>query len=332
MVAPVLFLLMISDIAREVSPSTRVSSFVDDTRVKRGIKDVALDCMALQSDLQAIYDWAEDVGLQFNSKKFECVRYWPRSSSPDQPYLSPNGTPIEEKSHLRDLGVELSDDCSFTLHIDNVVTSVSKMIGWVLRTFRSRTKLVMLTCWSSLLQSRLDYCSQLWSPSDQASITKLENVARHFTSHIAGMEGRNYWERLEELSMYSQERRRERYMIIFIWKLAMGLVKGYTSIKFIYSPRRGWMAVPRNIVPKAPSCVKNARESSLAVKGALLFNMCPQGLRDMASDHQDRFKENLDAWLHGIPDQPTIPGCHRAANTNSLLHQVPVLLQQFDNP
>ena len=72
-VAPVLFLLMISDIAREVSPSTRVSSFVDDTRVKRGIKDVALDCMALQSDLQAIYDWAEDVGLQFNNKKFECV-------------------------------------------------------------------------------------------------------------------------------------------------------------------------------------------------------------------------------------------------------------------
>ena len=88
----------------------------------------------------------------------------------------------------------------------------------------------------------------------------------------------------------------------------------------------------RKLCSKVPACAKNARESSLAVKGALLFNMCPEGLGDMASDHQDRFKENLDAWLHGIPDQPTIPGCHRAANTNSLLHQVPVLLQQFDNP
>ena len=166
-IAPVLFLLMISDIAREVSPSTRVSSFVDDTRVKRGIKDVATDCQALQSDLQAIYDWAEDVGLQFNSKKFECVRYWPGNVSPEQPYLSPAGTPIEEKSHLRDLGVELSDDCTFNLHIENVVISVSRLIGWVMRTFRSRTKLVMLTYWSSLLKSRLDYCSQLWSPSDQ---------------------------------------------------------------------------------------------------------------------------------------------------------------------
>ena len=166
---------------------------------------------------------------------------------PEQPYLSPAGTPIEEKSHLRDLGVELSDDCSFNLHIDNVVTSVTKLIGWVLRTFRARTKLVMLTCWSSLLQSRLDYCSQLWSPSDKASIPKLEAVARNFTSHIEGMEGMDYWERLDALNMYSQERRRERYAIIFIWKLAMGLVKGYTSIEFKHNHRRRWSAVPKGL-------------------------------------------------------------------------------------
>ena len=63
-----------------------------------------------------------------------------------------------------------------------------------------------------------------------------------------------------------------------------------------------------------------------------LFNMCPQGLRDMESDHQDRFKENFDAWLHGIPDQPSIPGCSRTAISSSLLPQVPFMMQQFDNP
>ena len=44
------------------------------------------------------------------------------------------------------------------------------------------------------------------------------------------------------------------------------------------------------------------------------------------------FKENLDAWLHEIPDQPTIPGCQRAAKSNSLLDQVPMMLREFDNP
>ena len=130
----------------------------------------------------------------------------------------------------------MSKDSSFTIHIDNITTNVSKMVGWVLRTFRSRSRLVMMTCWSSMLQSRLDYCSQFWCPSDQTSITKLEDVCRHYTSHIEGMEGLNYWERLESLHMYSQERRRERYLIIFIWKIAMGMVKGYKDIQFIFSP------------------------------------------------------------------------------------------------
>ena len=225
----------------------------------------------------------------------------------------------------------MSKDCSFTIHIDNVTTNVSKMVGWVLRTFRSRSKLVMLTCWNSMLQSRLDYCSQLWCPSDQASITKLEDVCRHYTSHIEGMDGLNYWERLDSLHMYSQERRRERYLIIFIWKIAMGMVKGYKDIQFIFSPRRGWTALPKPVSSSAPASVRRARESSLAVKGVALFNLCPRGLRDMASEHQDRFKENLDSWLFEIPDQPSIPGCQRAACSNSLIDQVPMLMQQFEN-
>ena len=106
----------------------------------------------------------------------------------------------------------------------------------------------------------------------------------------------------------------------------MGLAKGYT-MDFIFSPRRGWTAVDLG----APASVRRARECSSAVKGATLFNLCPRGLRDMASDQQDRFKENLDAWLHDIPDQPTIPGCQRAALTNNLLHQVPLMLQEFEN-
>ena len=53
--------------------------------------------------------------------------------------------------------------------------------------------------------------------------------------------------------------------------------------------------MPKSINSKSPAAVRKAREGSLAFKGALLFNLIPQGLRDMASDHQDRFKDNLDA-------------------------------------
>ena len=64
----------------------------------------------------------------------------------------------------------------------------------------------MLTIWKSLVRSKLDYTSQIWSTSDQASISSLESVARHFTGQIHGMENLDYWERLQSLHLYSRER------------------------------------------------------------------------------------------------------------------------------
>ena len=135
------------------------------------------------------------------------------------------------------------------------------------------------------------------------------------------MSGLYYWERLNSLYPNSQERRRERYQIIFVWKVAQGLVQGYQA-NFYTSPRRGRLMQLSTLNNSAPASVRRARESSLKVKGARLFNAIPRDLRDMSVGTQDKFKARLDEWLATIPDQPTIPGRARAAATNSLLDQV----------
>ena len=157
-------------------------------------------------------------------------------------------------------------------------------------------------------------------PSD---ISSIEKVARYFTSRIDGMDGLDYWERLAELGLYSQERRRERYAIIFIWKVSQGLVKGY-EIPFQENARRGRQVKVPPFAAGSPASVRNAREASLRVKGARLFNLLPKELRDLNNVTVDTFKSSLDSWLSGIPDQPTIPGRKRGALTNSLLDQVAV--------
>jgi ribonuclease P/MRP protein subunit RPP40 len=319
---PILFLLHISGIAKEVSQQSTVSSYVDDTRVTRSITNPAQDCLAMQQDLQAIYRWAEEVNMVFNGDKFEMLRFWPgRSQKPDHLYSDQDGAPIEEKKHLRDLGVQVSSDLTFNIHIENVVSAATKMVGWVMRTFRRRSKSTMLTLWKAMIQSKIDYCSQLWSPNDQASISKLEGVARTFTSRIANMDGLDYWERLGKLGMYSQERRRERYQIIFIWKLSQALVTGY-SLPFQHSDRRGLIVTVPPMATHSPPAVRKAREASLQVKGARLFNLVPKEIRNLSGVTVDTFKSGLDAWLNQIPDQPTIPGRQRSALTNSLIDQV----------
>ena len=121
--------------------------------------------------------------MVFKSDKFEKLRFWPdQTKKPSSQYLSPDGKEIEEKQHLRDLGVELSNDLSFNLHIENTVAAANKLAWWALRSFRRRSRYVMLTIWKTTIQSKLDYCSQLWSPNDQGSISRLESVARNFSS------------------------------------------------------------------------------------------------------------------------------------------------------
>ena len=193
-----------------------------------------------------------------------------------------------------------------------------------MRTFRSRSRKTLQTIWNSLIHSRLDYCSQLWSPSLASEISKIEDIQRHYTKKIEGMENLSYRERLSKPGLYSQERRRDRYTVIFIWKIAMGMVDGYKLDFVNEGTRRGRECVDANIVRNSPATVRRARESSLSVKGARMFNLLPSNLRNISSNQVNHFKSKLDSFLKTIPDEPTSPEQGRVAESNSLLHQVPL--------
>ena len=85
------------------------------------------------------------------------------------------------------------------------------------------------------------------------------------------------------------------------------------------------MAVPTNISRQAPVMVKKARERTLGVHSAHVFNILPKNLRNEDSRDFPLFKNHLDIFLAMVPDQPTTSGLARASNTNSLLDQVPLL-------
>ena len=115
---PLLFLVLIGDIDKDVAEAF-LSSFADDTRVGNGIATLS-DTKCLQSDLNAVYKWSVDNNKMFNSDKFELIRYRSNNSKELQSqtsYLSNDRSTIEEKQHVRDLGVTLSNDTTFTQHI-----------------------------------------------------------------------------------------------------------------------------------------------------------------------------------------------------------------------
>ena len=101
------------------------------------------------------------------------------------------------------------------------------------------------------------------------------------------------------------------------------MVDGYT-IDWSHSERRGRTAIPKPVKLHAPSKVRKARESTVAVHGARIFNLLPLHIRNEDSGDYSLFRNHLDIFLAQIPDQPTCPGLGRPAATNSLIDQIPL--------
>ena len=96
---PLLFLILISDIGKDISTSKLVS-FADDTRLYSGVAD----CDKLQLDLNAVYDWASSNNMFFNSKKLSYVCFsFNASANKSNLYIDPAMNIIGPSTHVRDL-------------------------------------------------------------------------------------------------------------------------------------------------------------------------------------------------------------------------------------
>ena len=195
--------------------------------------------------------------------------------------------------------------------MDDICASAQRTVSWICRTFKSRSTLTMLTSWKALVLPKLEYCSQLWSPCIKRDIQKVELIQRNFVRKIKVNCHLTYWESLKYFKLYSLERRRERYRIIYTWKIIELLVPNISSIdhrkiNVQYTCRFG----RKCLIPalSGTSRFSSLYEHSMAVHGPRLFNVMPQHIRDLSGCSVDTFKFQLDKYLRTISDQPVIPG------------------------
>ena len=149
----------------------------------------------------------------------------------------------------------------------------------------------MLTLFKSLVLSRLDYGSQLWSPFKAKDIRLLESVQRAFTKHIQGMHTYSYADRLSMLKLYSLQRRRDRYTIIYVWKILESIVPNLNIPITCYSSiRRGRLCETSHVgIGHLGTLVYH----SFRFRGIRLFNAMPKQIRDLSCSVSS-FKYQLD--------------------------------------
>ena len=321
---PILFLIYIDDLETNVEDSES-SCFADDTRLSRLI-DYIQDTELLQEDLNNVVEWSSANNMELHEKKFEYLSYRTPSNKtinealPFQlnitNYTTPSGVEVARKHLVRDLGVYLSDDFSWTPHINKMVDSARKVASWALGVFKTRSKDVMLQLYKSLIRSKLEYCCPLWNPSLVKDIQAIEDVQRFFTIRISGMSHLSYWDRLIALNLRSLQRRRERYTIIHTWKIIQGIAPNDIAMEFTENKRQGIQVTIPSLNKPSSAKAKTCYDNSFHVKAAKLWNILPKETKTF--DSLDNFKTSLSTFLKSIPDRPPVTG-YTTAHHNSLL-------------
>ncbi|PKU47740.1 hypothetical protein llap_1940 [Limosa lapponica baueri] len=89
----------------------------------------------------------------------------------------------------------------------------------------SRSREMILSIFSILVTSYLEYCVQVWSPQYRKNVDLLERVQRWATKMIKVLEHISYEDRLSELGLFSLEKRRLRVDLIAAFQYLNGAYK-----------------------------------------------------------------------------------------------------------
>ena len=121
---------------------------------------------------------------------------------------------------------------------------------------------------------------------------------------ISGCQSLSYWGRLKKLGLMSLQRRRERYVILHLWKIWQGAVTNDLDIQFYDHTRLGTRC-------KIPAIKRNyttlSRSINDHVRGPKLWNAIPKNIKCAPSF--EVFKSKLTSYLMSIiPDLPPVPG------------------------
>ena len=135
---------------------------------------------------------------------------------------------------------------------------------------------------------------------------KLEKLCNDFFAKIPELRNTDYWLKLSKLKMLSQERRMERYRIIYVWKCLEGLTPE-CGLEVAEEGRLGRRCRVPALLPGGRAAIQTLREQGFHINGPRLFNVLPKRIRNIRRS-QEEFKEALDVFLMTVPDEPRMGG------------------------
>ncbi|XP_065682358.1 uncharacterized protein LOC136095556 [Hydra vulgaris] len=230
----------------------------DDTKILLKVNEINVE-NSLQKDLDSAEEWSKKWLLGFNSSKCVIMHYG--TNNPRLKYTL-NGVELKDSECEKDLGVYFS-------------TNLKRKKQIISSTYKANSMMV-----------------PVWSPYFKGDISLLEKVQHRMTRLVPSLRKINYEKRLKILDISTLKTRRERGVLIQVFKL----LNRFEEIDLINEPKLKIDSITRGHNLKYEREIVNylPRHYFLINRTANLWNALPETV--VTSKTVNQFKNRLDEY------------------------------------
>ena len=219
---PLLFLCFINDLPQQVKSQVRL--FADDCLLYRPVKSIT-DQIQLQKDLTALEVWADTWGMRFNAEKCYILRV-ARGRKVLEHMYELCGLVLKQVPNSPYLGVVISEDLSWSSHINKVKAKANLTLAFLRRNLKRCPATIKKTAFTALVRSLVEYSSTVWDPYHDKEIADLEMIQRRGARFVFNNYSRqsSVSNMLEELSWAPLAERRRDARLTMLFKIVGNLI------------------------------------------------------------------------------------------------------------
>ena len=204
---PILFLLYVNDL-NYASGKLRNIMFADDTNLFMAGKSALLLEKAINEELEIIASWFQANLLSLNIKKTSYIIFGNNKKTKQvNMNIKIDDVPVERQYETKFLGVILSSDLKWSVHIDVVICKISKTIGIISKVRHLIPQELTRLLYITLVEPYINYCNIVWaSPDPTTKLDKIFKIQKTYCRLITFSKSRAHslelFQRLNILNVY----------------------------------------------------------------------------------------------------------------------------------
>lgn len=293
---PLLFIIFINDLPDICSKLCKLYLFADDAKIYRIVSDYS-DAVSLQNCCQSVFSWSDKWCMKLNTDKCKVLSL-SRNKSNKQSFVYSfdtldNGTiSLELVDSIKDLGVIVDNELSFSIHIHEKVNTAFKILGIIKRNFIDLDKKSFILLYKSLVRSHLEYAVSVWNPYKISLISDIERVQKRATKLVKECKLLSYVDRLKYLKLPTLKYRRLRGDMIEVFKI----LNNYYDVSVIPHLERNFDTRTRGNSFKLQHIRPNldVKKYSFGVRVVSVWNSLPDDV--VVATSLNNFKNKLDKY------------------------------------